>query len=263
MHSLGRALVCVAALVGSPPFGAPQAAAAMLPVDVELSLLVDTSGSIDAAKFVLQRTGYVDAFRSAAIQDAITSTADGRLGRIAVNMIYWSGAAQQSEVVPWTLIDGSASANAFADAIGGTSQLFFGTTAPGSAIDYAVPRFAANAFEGAARVIDVSGDGAENDGVPTAGARAAALVAGVDRINGLPILGGDAGLFEFYQANVQGGAGSFTLAAAGFGDFGQAVAQKLAFEITGTNPIPLPPAGLALVGALIGLAAVGRRRRPA
>lgn len=261
MQSPGRILVCLSALAGAPLAASHQAAAAMLPVDVELTLLVDNSGSIDAARFALQRTGYVDAFRSVAIQDAISSTAEGRLGRIAVNMIYWSGASQQAEVVPWTLIDGAASASAFADAIAATSQMFFGVTAPGSAIDYAVPGFAANPFEGLSRVIDVSGDGMENDGAPTAAARTAALAAGVSRINGLPILGGDAGLFEFYQMNVQGGPGSFTLAAAGFADFGAAVAQKLAHEITGTNPIPLPAPAFLLLAGLLGLAALVRGRQ--
>ena len=81
------------------------------------------------------------------------------------------------------------------------------------------------------------------------------MAAGVDAINGLPILG-EAGLLAWYQNNIQGGAGSFTLAAANFESFQTAFEQKLAREIRNNVPEPI---SAALVG--IGLLGLGLSRR--
>ena len=92
-----------------------------LDVDLELSLLVDVSGSISANEFNLQRQGYVNAFQNVSIWNAIDH---GAFSRIAVNLVYWSGKTQQAEVVGWTLIDSQTAANTFANAISGTTRHF-------------------------------------------------------------------------------------------------------------------------------------------
>ncbi len=51
----------------------------------------------------LQRDGFVEAFRSTMVQDAINK---GALGRIAVVYMEWSGEGEQSVVVPWMIVDG-------------------------------------------------------------------------------------------------------------------------------------------------------------
>ncbi|MEL6209493.1 MAG: DUF1194 domain-containing protein, partial [Pseudomonadota bacterium] len=82
--------------------------AAAVPVDREIQLLIDVSGSVDDDEFILQRNGYVSAFRNPFIQQEIF---DGDIGAIALDVIYWSGAAEQSVVVDWALIDDADAAN--------------------------------------------------------------------------------------------------------------------------------------------------------
>lgn len=227
----------------------PAVSHANIDVDLELSLVVDVSGSISTAEFNLQRGGYSAAFRSLAIQNQITSTANGRQGKIAVNLIYWSGAAQQAEVVPFTLLDSAAACNTFADAIDATTRQFDGQTAVGSALNFATPKFAANMFDGFRKVIDISSDGVNNDGVAVGPARTAAL-GQVDAINALVI--GDNDLLNYYVNNVVGGTEFFALQTPNFDSFRNAIFQKLSFEI------PSPgAAALFGVGALVGF----RRRR--
>ena len=101
----------ILAAVTSLGLAAPASAA---PVDLELQLLVDVSGSVSASEFNLQRSGYEAAFRSASIINAITG---GTIGAIAAQLVYWSSTSQQAIGVGWTYIADSTTANAFADAI--------------------------------------------------------------------------------------------------------------------------------------------------
>jgi hypothetical protein len=116
------------------------------------------------------------------------------------------------------------------------------------------PDFSNNAFEGTRWTIDVSGDGAQNDGANTASARdafiSAASSAGVlGTINGLPI---GQGLQSWYDANIVSSNG-FSVPAADFASFNSAVITKIGREITGEVPVPgtLALLGLGLFGAAL------------
>jgi uncharacterized protein (TIGR03382 family) len=243
---LSPRLVAVACALGAAP---ALSHAGIVDVDLELSLLVDVSGSINAAEFGLQRGGYSAAFRTPGIQSQITGTTNGRLGKIAVNLVYWSGASEQAQVVGWTLLDSAAACNAFADAIDGTARPFDGQTAVGSVLNFATPLFASNSFEGFRKVIDISSDGELNDGAPVGPARANAL-ANIDAINALVI--GDNALLNYYTNNVIGGDGAFAIQSPTFETFRGAIFDKLTFEI--------PAPGAAALLGLGGLVSLRRRR---
>jgi hypothetical protein len=208
-------------------------AAADVVVDLQLVLAVDTSGSVSEGRFELQKQGYVGAFRSPQLLRAVQS---GSRGTIAVTMVHWTGPSLQVQVVPWMLIKDEASMRVVADAIAAAPrQLFGGGTSISGAIDHAMTLFPKTEFRGARRVIDVSGDGANNRGRPAADARDEAVSAGVV-INGLPILALEPFLDRYYQDHVIGGPGAFMIAAQSYETFTEAVLKKLIVEISAVPP---------------------------
>jgi len=204
------------------------AASAQTPVDLQLVLAVDASGSVNMERFELQKHGYAMAFRSPQVLQAIQS---GAGQAIAVTMVQWTGPALHVQVVGWTLIHDAASAEAFAAAIDATPrQLFRGGTSISGAIDYAMTLFSRSPYQGTRRVIDLSGDGANNSGRPAANARDDALAQGVS-INALPILTLEPDLDDFYRDNVIGGPGAFVITVHGYDEFAAAILHKLVTEI--------------------------------
>ncbi|HAG82849.1 MAG TPA: PEP-CTERM sorting domain-containing protein [Cyanobacteria bacterium UBA12227] len=244
---VGSALIAASCSLSVFSVSSSANAAALTPVDLELSFLVDVSGSVDSGEFNLQQNGYVDVFNNPDLFNNFISK--GQLGTIAVNLIYWSSEGEQQEAVGWTLIDSVAASQSFANAISAAGRPFFGLTAPGSAIAFATPRFFNNDFDGTRLVIDVSGDGAENDGLDTATARDNALAAGIDAINGL-VIGGNPFVLDFYNNEVKGGPNSFVVQTDDFADFGTTIAEKIKREIVQDVPEPASVFSLLAFGLL-------------
>src|SRR5262249_4947269 len=132
----------------------------------------------------LQREGYVTALTSS---EFLTALRHGMHGRIAVTYVEWAGAVDQRIVVPWRLIDGAASAQAFADEIARAPYRRAYRTSISGALSFAAPLFGSGGFHGLRRVIDVSGDGANNQGKLIVPTREEVLAQGIT-INGLPIM---------------------------------------------------------------------------
>jgi hypothetical protein len=205
-----------------------QPARADITADIQLVLAVDVSGSVSAERFELQRRGYAAAFR---VPQVLATIKSGRTGAIAVTMMQWTGPAMQTQVVKWTRVHDQATIAAFADAIDGADrQLYSGGTSISGAIDHALSLFPSSPYAALRRVIDVSGDGANNRGRRPAEARDDAVKADVT-INGLPIMALEPNLDDHYRDHVIGGTGAFMIAAESYETFGDAVRRKLIQEI--------------------------------
>jgi hypothetical protein len=213
----------------------PLAAARAEPVDLELVLAVDISRSVDDEEARLQREGYVEAFRDPRVINAIQS---GPLGAIAVAYVEWAGVDYQRTMIDWFRIHDGESAGEFAAKIAALPRLSMGWTSISGAIDHSARMFGSAGFVGVRRVIDVSGDGANNSGRAARFARDAAVASGIV-INGLPILNdrpnfgrpAERDLDLYYETEVIGGPGSFIIAAEDFNAFGAAILSKLIREI--------------------------------
>jgi hypothetical protein len=207
-----------------------------MPVDLELVLAVDVSGSVDDMEAQLQRDGYIAAMDNPRVLDAIRS---GPLGAIAVTYVEWGTADFQHTVIRWRRIASGEDARRFADALSEAPLATSRYTSISGAIDYAADLFENNGFEGLRRVIDISGDGTNNSGRPVDLARDEAVARGIV-INGLPILNDRPNPFGgvppvdldlYYERNVIGGAGAFQIPAKDFHAFGSAIIAKLIREI--------------------------------
>ncbi len=199
-------------------------------VDLELILMVDGSGSVDDDDYVLQRLGYVHALRNPRVISAIQG---GPLGRIAISYVEWSGADLKVPIVGWTLLSDNASIEAVAKRLEKEPRVLYGGgTAVGDAILYGARSILTNDFQGKRKVVDLSGDGPDRDGLPAIFGRDQAVAMGIT-INGLPILGEFADLDIFYLDNVIGGPGAFSIPAKTFKDFNLAILNKLIREIAG------------------------------
>lgn len=224
------------AVVGRAGAGIAQPAAGIDPTqpftrppsDLNLVLAVDCSRSVDAGEYRLQAEGYASAFRNDRVRRAILA---GREKRIAVSMTHWAGARVQHVAIGWTLLDRPAAIDAFAARLAAQPRLTEDdATALGSAIDHARGVLAECPFQSLRNVIDVSGDGSNNQGRLAHYARDAAVAMGIG-INGLPILTDEPNLDTIYRREVIGGPGAFVVPVRRYADFAAAIAHKLVREI--------------------------------
>ena len=198
------------------------------PVDLTLVLALDVSGSVDEDEFDLQRRGLAAAFRNPLVIDAIRR---GPRRRIAVTAVQWAGFESQRVVVPWAVIGSASDAEKFADRLASMARIYpDGPTHLTGAIKFTTKLSLTAPFAGVRQVIDISGDGTNNVGLPPREARDAAVNLGIT-INGLVIQNASVGLVEYYRATVIGGRGAFTIAASDYEDYPRAILKKLLREI--------------------------------
>lgn len=209
-------------------------------VDVELVLAVDVSYSMDMDELAIQREGYAQAIVSKEFLQALKT---GPNGKIAVTYFEWAAANDQKLIIPWRVIDGPESADAVAAEIMKTAIRRASRTSISGAIAFAMPLFEQNAYRGLRRVVDISGDGPNNNGPPVTIARDAALEKGIV-INGLPIMVKEPSystmdiehLDQYYEDCVIGGPGAFVVSIKDRAKFKEAIRTKLVLEVAGRMP---------------------------
>ena len=209
-------------------------------VDVELILAVDVSYSMDMDELAIQREGYAQAIVSKEFLQALKT---GPNGKISITYFEWAASSDQKIIIPWRVIDGPETADAVANEIMKTPIRRASRTSISGAIMFAMPLFDENPHRGIRRVIDISGDGANNNGPPVVPTRDAALEKGVV-INGLPIMVKEpsystmdiANLDFYYEDCVIGGPGSFMVTIKDREKFKEAIRTKLLLEVAGRTP---------------------------
>src|SRR3954447_954382 len=258
-----RPLACLFALL---LLALPAAAQDKKEIDLALALAIDISGSIDPDEAHLQRKGYVDAFRDPVIVKAILGGANGR---IAVAYFEWSDSWMQKLLIDWTLLDSEGAIAAFAGRLAEAPVSIARRTSISGAIRYAIPLFGRSPYDAHRKVLDISGDGSNNDGGLVTEMRHEALRERIV-INGLPIMNdrpnpfgfpNEADLDRYYLHCVTGGPRSFVEVARNFEDFPRAVRKKLLQEVAAFGP--RPDFGIGQLGGIrdgVRLAQAGRPR---
>lgn len=239
--------IAAAALLAVTGFAAPRSAPLFadnsptaVAVDVELVLAVDVSYSMDPDEQALQREGYIAGITSREFMQALRS---GQHGKVAATYFEWAGPYDQKIVVPWRLIDGPEAADAFANEIARAPYRRASRTSISGALNFAKPLFDGSGYRGFRRVVDVSGDGANNSGPFVTIARDDVLAAGIT-INGLPIMVKEPSyatmdiddLDFYYEDCVVGGPGSFVVSIKDRDKFKEAIRTKLILEVAGRTP---------------------------
>jgi hypothetical protein len=239
LAAIGMAAASFAAPGGLPALFADKRPSAV-PVDVELVLAVDVSYSMDPAEQELQREGYIRALTSAEFLRALR---EGANGKIAVTYVEWAGSSDQKIIMPWRLIEGPESADAVAGEIARAPYRRASRTSISGALLFSKDLFDSSGYRGLRRVIDVSGDGANNAGALVAPSRDQVLAMGIT-INGLPIMLNRpnlgfmdvAELNVYYEDCVIGGPGAFVIPIREREKFVEATRTKLVLEVAGRVP---------------------------
>lgn len=225
-------LAAVMFLISFVPSGKSdvQLAQVGIPVDLELVLAVDNSGSVDTREYELQMEGLIRAFQDPAIIAAIIGTSAA--GGVAVTVVHWSSVNEQAQRVPWTVVRDEASAIAFSAMISSAKSRTFGdSTGIGGLLQYAERLIRRNAYTGRRKSIDVSGDGSNNSGIPPDLVRNMVVEEGIT-VNGLTILNDEPYLHHYYVKNVIGGSGAFVMTVNNYSDIIVGTRNKLLREIS-------------------------------
>ena len=217
-------------------------------VDVELVLAVDVSLSMSPTELEIQRDGYAAALTHERVLQAI---AEGYHGRIAVAYFEWAGTTSHHIVVPWTIVATREDAERVAGLLSAKPPNSARRTSVSAALGFGADLFAESPFQGMKRVIDISGDGPNNQGPPVETVRDELVGQGIT-INGLPLMtnGGYTSAYDvkdldrYYTDCVIGGPGAFMIPVNDWSQFPEAVRRKLVLELAG----PLSDAWAAETG---------------
>lgn len=213
-----------------------------IPVDVVLALGVDVSYSMDPEEQALQREGYIAAITSPEFMRALRQ---GMHAKVAMTYYEWAGSHHTDVIVPWRVVDNPETADAFVADIARARYTRASRTSVSSAILFGASLIEGSGYRGLRRVIDISGDGVNNNGPLVTDARDEVLAKGIT-INGLPIIlkRPTRSTFDienldiYFEDCVIGGPGAFVVPVRARGQFTEAIRTKLVLEIAGRTPQP-------------------------
>ena len=212
-------------------FGQPAGADCRL----ALALAVDVSRSIDSQDYVIQTDGLAAALEDREVRSAIF----GPEGEVALAIYYWSGKGYQDLVQPWVILDGPEALDAAIWEIRRTPRPEAPlATALGNALSYGLDLMA-EAPDCERRVIDVAGDGRNNDGISVARTYEREDFTGIT-VNGLAVGEHEADIVEYYAGEVIRGPGAFVELAPRQTDYPDAIRRKLLRELEGPMIGALP-----------------------
>jgi Protein of unknown function (DUF1194) len=205
-------------------------------VGMQLVLAADVSGSVNETRYKTQQNGYLEALGDPRVMDVIGGLDPPVL---AITFIAW--ARDQEVMVPWTRVHNAETMNGFRNRLQGEQRPRVGVnTLIRRALLFCDAQFDRQ-FTGGRKVIDVSGDGDDNQGIVGLREVRDQLVAKGVVINGLPIIvkppeyifppQPPEGLEVYYRRHVVGGDGHVVIESIGFDNFKQAILQKLLLEI--------------------------------
>jgi Protein of unknown function (DUF1194) len=197
-------------------------------VDLALVLAVDCSSSVDGADFRMQMDGIAAALRNPPLLAAIAS---GPERKIALALVQWSNRKSQFVAVPWRVLGSQRELETLAREIEKSERYWIpGGTGLDAAIDFSAALFDKLQMTSTRRVIDVSGDGQDNENGNPIRARNAAVARGIT-INGLPIINGSHLIEAYYRDNVIGGKDAFVIPATDMRTFRDTMTQKIMREV--------------------------------
>lgn len=218
---LQTAVICLV-LAATP---APASACSL-----SLVLAMDASSSVDHLEHDLQLNGLANALSDPEVVQAIEA-----VGGIWIMSFEWSGQRQHFLQFGWRYLENATDAEKAADELRSSHRGFIGfPTAIGYALGYAAVQMGRAPANCARKVIDVAGDGINNDGFPPASAYKAFDFEGVT-VNGLVIADKDTTTIDYYREHVISGPGAFIEVAADYQDYARAMKRKLIREIIGNG----------------------------
>lgn len=230
MKRLASKSLLIAMLLASTVLQKAEAAPAC--IDVALVMAVDSSASVSAGEYLLQRNGIARAFRDPEVLDAIAAA-----GRVAVSVLFWGSDTQPKPQSEWVMLDGVTGAEAFARMVENMPRQVSGDTGLGAGLMAALGKF--EALDGCAlrRIVNVSGDGEETRALrgqrrSSAPGEARDLAEALNvEINALAVLNEENGLTRYFAANVITEPSGFVMEAHSYRDFAVALRRKLVREI--------------------------------
>ncbi|MFN3615487.1 MAG: DUF1194 domain-containing protein [Rubrimonas sp.] len=221
-----RAAAKLGAAAGAALLALAAPARAFFDCAAALVLAMDVSSSVDAREHDLQVRGLADALRNEEVIDTILAE-----GGVMAAAFQWSGWRHQAIMADWTPLIDRASILAFADAVEAAPRAFTRwPTGLGQALGFAAEMHMQNPVTCRRRIVDVSGDGVNNDGPVPAFFRLRGALDGLT-INGLVIRGATPDPEPHYREQVIQGPGSFVIAVESYDDYPPAILRKLLREL--------------------------------